>query len=121
MVAVEKIGRTVPQESIVEVAATPLISVVMPCLNEEATIGRCVEKAWRGIALAGLPGEVIVADNGSADCSVAAATAAGARVIHQPRRGYGNAYLAGFAAARGRYLVMGDSDDTYDFTEVGRL
>ena len=101
--------------------ATPLVSVVMPCLNEEATIGRCVEKAWRGIELAGVPGEVIVADNGSTDRSPQIAAAAGARVIHQPKRGYGNAYLAGFAAARGRYLVMGDSDDTYDFSELGRF
>ena len=101
--------------------AAPLVSVVMPCLNEEATIGRCVAKAWRGIELAGVPGEVIVADNGSTDRSPEIAAAAGARVIHQPKRGYGNAYLAGFAAARGRYLVMGDADDTYDFGEVGRF
>lgn len=99
----------------------PLISVVMPCLNEEATIGSCVEKALRGIAASGLPGEVVVADNGSTDRSVASARAAGARVVHQPRRGYGNAYQAGFAAARGTYLIMGDSDDTYDFTEVARF
>lgn len=100
---------------------TPMISVVMPCLNEEETIGRCVEKALRGLENVGLPGEVIVADNGSTDRSVEIAEAGGARVIHVPRQGYGNAYLAGFAAARGRYLVMGDSDDTYDFTELGRL
>jgi glycosyltransferase involved in cell wall biosynthesis len=99
----------------------PMISVVMPCLNEEETIGRCVEKAFSGIQKAGLTGEVIVADNGSTDRSVTIASASGARVIHVPRLGYGNAYLAGFAAARGRYLVMGDSDDTYDFTELGRL
>lgn len=107
------------REAVVEV--TPFVSVVMPCLNEEGTIRRCVEKALRGIALAGLRGEVIVADNGSTDRSVAIATAAGARVVHQYERGYGNAYLAGFAAAQGDYLLMGDSDDTYDFTELGRF
>lgn len=100
---------------------TPVISVVMPCLNEEATIARCVQKAFCGIEKFGLPGEVIVADNGSTDRSVTIADAGGARVVHVPRQGYGNAYLAGFAAARGRYLVMGDSDDTYDFSELGRL
>jgi len=100
---------------------TPVVSVVMPCLNEEETLGRCVEKAFRGLENVGLPGEVIVADNGSTDRSVEIADAGGARVIHVPRQGYGHAYLAGFAAARGRYLVMGDSDDTYDFTELGQL
>jgi len=97
---------------------TPELSVVMPCLDEEATIGRCVEKALLGIARCGLPGEVIVADNGSTDRSVAVALAAGARVVRQPQRGYGHAYQAGFTAARGRYLIMGDSDDTYDFAAI---
>lgn len=97
---------------------TPELSVVMPCLDEESTIGRCVEKALLGIARCGLPGEVIVADNGSTDRSVALALAAGARVVRQPQRGYGHAYQAGFAAARGRYLIMGDSDDTYDFAAI---
>ena len=96
----------------------PELSVVMPCLDEEATIGRCVEKALLGIARSGLSGEVIVSDNGSVDRSVAIALVAGARVVHQPQRGYGRAYQAGFAAARGRYLIMGDSDDTYDFAAI---
>ena len=76
------------------------ISVVMPCLNEEESVGLCVSKAWQGIRKTGLRGEVIVADNGSTDNSVAVADAAGARVVHQPRRGYGNAYMKGFSAAR---------------------
>src|SRR5450759_5160868 len=95
-----------------------VISIVMPCLNEEKTIGACVSKALEGIRRTGLPGEVVVADNGSTDRSVEIATELGARVIHQPARGYGNAYRAGFEAARGKYIVMGDSDDTYDFTEI---
>lgn len=116
-------GNVVALERVVESADddAPMISVVMPCLNEEATIGQCVSKAFVGIEHSGLPGEVIVADNGSTDGSVRIAHEAGAQVIHVPRLGYGNAYLAGFAAARGRYLVMGDSDDTYDFTELSRL
>src|SRR4051794_2195304 len=95
-----------------------VISVVMPCLNEEETIGACVSKALEGIRGTGLPGEVIVSDNGSTDRSVEIATELGARVIHQPKRGYGNAYRAGFDAARGKYIIMGDSDDTYDFTQI---
>ena len=91
------------------------ISVVMPCLDEEDSVGLCVSKAWGGIRKTGLLGEVIVSDNGSSDQSVAVAEAAGALVIHQPSRGYGNAYIKGFSAARGRIIVMGDSDDSYDF------
>jgi glycosyltransferase involved in cell wall biosynthesis len=98
-----------------------VVSVVMPCLNEEKTIGICITKALEGIRKTGLPGEVVVADNGSTDRSVEIATELGARVIHQPLRGYGNAYRAGFEAARGKYIVMGDSDDTYDFTEINQL
>src|SRR5579859_8301124 len=98
-----------------------VISVVMPCLNEEKTIGPCVSKALEGIRRTGLPGEVIVSDNGSTDRSVEIATELGARVIRQPKRGYGNAYRAGFEAAQGKYIVMGDSDDTYDFSELGQL
>ncbi|MGH7512016.1 MAG: glycosyltransferase family 2 protein [Gemmatimonadales bacterium] len=96
----------------------PLVSVVMPCLNEEEAIGPCVEKIQRTFAAAGIDGEIVVCDNGSTDASVAIAERMGARVVHQPQRGYGNAYLKGFANARGRYLVMGDADDTYDFTMI---
>ena len=99
-------------------AATPEVSVVMPCLNEEAAIGACIEKIRRTFDQAGLDGEIVVCDNGSTDGSVAIAEAMGARVVHQPERGYGNAYLKGFDSARGRYLVMGDADDTYDFTLI---
>ena len=94
------------------------ISVVMPCLNEEDSVGLCVSKAWEGIRRTGLRGEVIVSDNGSSDRSVAVAEAAGARVVHQPRLGYGNAYMKGFSVASGRIIVMGDSDDSYDFTAI---
>jgi glycosyltransferase involved in cell wall biosynthesis len=98
-----------------------VVSVVMPCLNEEETIGACVTKALEGIRKTGLPGEVIVSDNGSTDHSVEIAERLGARVVHQPERGYGNAYRKGFESARGKYIVMGDSDDTYDFTQLDTL
>ena len=99
----------------------PCVSVVMPCLNEEQTIARCIEAAWQGIAAAGVSGEVIVSDNGSSDRSVEVARAAGARVVHCERRGYGNALRAGFAAARGAWIVMGDADLSYDFREIPRF
>ncbi|HEX2047710.1 MAG TPA: glycosyltransferase family 2 protein [Acidimicrobiales bacterium] len=101
--------------------AAPDISVVMPCLNEAASVGTCIENAWEGIRRTGLSGEVVISDNGSTDGSIEVATAAGARVVRQPARGYGNAYLKGFAEARGRYIIMGDSDGSYDFTQIDRL
>jgi glycosyltransferase involved in cell wall biosynthesis len=99
----------------------PDISVVMPCLNEAGSVGRCIERAWEGIRRTGLSGEVVVSDNGSTDDSVEVAARAGARVVRQPERGYGNAYLKGFAEARGRFIIMGDSDGSYDFTQIDRL
>ena len=101
--------------------AHPSVSVVMPCLDEEETVGICVGKAIGWLRRRGIDGEVVVVDNGSTDRSVEIATAAGARVIHERRRGYGQAYLRGFAEARGDYIVMGDSDDTYDFSDLDAL
>jgi glycosyltransferase involved in cell wall biosynthesis len=98
-----------------------LISVVIPCLNEAENIERCVLTALGAMELAGIAGEVIVADNDSEDGSAELAELAGARVVHQPLRGYGSAYLAGFAAARGRYILMADADLTYDFNEIPRF
>jgi hypothetical protein len=97
------------------------VSVVMPCLNEAETLAACIERAREGLGRLGLSGEIVVADNGSTDGSVAIAEAHGARVVHVARRGYGAAYRAGFAAARGRIIVMGDSDDTYDFSRLDAL
>jgi hypothetical protein len=94
------------------------LTILMPCLNEAATIARCVEKARRFLEEAAIAGEVLIADNGSTDGSAAMAEAAGARVIHAPERGYGAALRAGIGAARGDYVIMGDADDSYDF---GRL
>lgn len=97
------------------------VSVVIPCLNEQASIARCVEKALEAFEGQSWEGEVIVADNGSEDGSPELAKDAGALVVHEPRRGYGSAYLAGFAAARGEYIVMADADLTYDFADIPRF
>ncbi len=94
------------------------LTILMPCLDEAATVGRCVGKAKAYLARAGIEGEVLVADNGSRDGSQAIATAAGARVVDADRRGYGAALLAGIRAARGRYVIMGDADDSYDFSDL---
>jgi glycosyltransferase involved in cell wall biosynthesis len=102
-------------------AASVRVSVVIPCLNEEENIEACVKSALEAMADAGIAGEVVVADNASEDRSAQLARAAGARVVHEPRRGYGSAYLAGFAAARGEYIVMGDADLTYDFSEIPKF
>ena len=97
------------------------VSVVMPCLNEADTVAACVRSAREALAAAGLVGEVIVADNGSTDGSLELARAAGARVITVAARGYGNALMAGIEAAHGRYVVMGDADQSYDFAETPRF
>jgi len=97
------------------------VSVVIPCLNEAGNIERCVADARRALEDAGLAGEVLVVDNASEDGSAELARGAGARVVHEPRRGYGSAYLAGFAAAHGDYIVMADADLTYDFDDIPRF
>jgi glycosyltransferase involved in cell wall biosynthesis len=94
------------------------VSVVMPCLNERLTLGTCVKKAKTTIDRLGIRGEVIVADNGSTDGSQALAESLGARVVPIETRGYGSALRGGIAAARGKYVIMGDSDDSYDFTQL---
>jgi glycosyltransferase involved in cell wall biosynthesis len=98
-----------------------LVSVVIPCLNEAENIEVCVRTAREVLQSSGMDGEVLVVDNASEDDSAALASAAGARVVSEPRRGYGSAYLAGFAAARGQYIVMADADLTYDFNEIPRF
>jgi glycosyltransferase involved in cell wall biosynthesis len=96
----------------------PELSVVIPCLNEAGTIGICVWKAQASLERLGITGEVIVADNGSTDGSQAVAEELGARVVPVPERGYGRALGGGIAAARGRWVVMGDADDSYDFAQL---
>ncbi|MCU0563519.1 MAG: glycosyltransferase family 2 protein [Desulfobacterales bacterium] len=94
------------------------LTILMPCLNEAETLGRCVAKARAFLVRAGVDGEVLVADNGSSDGSPGTAEAGGARVVAVAERGYGAALRGGIAAARGRYVVMGDADDSYDFSEL---
>jgi glycosyltransferase involved in cell wall biosynthesis len=105
----------------VSVETAPSVTVVIPCLNEAETIGESVRRAHAALGRLDRPCEVLVVDNGSDDGSAELAAAAGARVIHEPRRGYGSAYLAGFAAAETDYLVMVDADLTYDFEEIPRF
>jgi glycosyltransferase involved in cell wall biosynthesis len=113
--------RPVTPESSADDHPSPRLSVVMPCLNEVLTLGTCVDKAIVTMRRLGIAGEVIVADNGSTDGSQESAAGRGARVIPIASRGYGSALRGGIAAARGEYVVMGDSDDSYDFTQIGEF
>ena len=97
------------------------VSVVMPCLNEEATVGTCIRKALETMKELGINGEVVISDNGSTDRSVVIAEELGARVVHQPEKGYGNAYIKGLSEAKGRFIVLADSDDSYDLTDLERF
>jgi glycosyltransferase involved in cell wall biosynthesis len=94
------------------------LTILMPCLNEAETIETCIRKAQGYLSRSGISGEVVIADNGSTDGSQAMAEALGARVVDVPVKGYGAALGAGIAAARGRYIIMGDSDDSYDFSRL---
>jgi glycosyltransferase involved in cell wall biosynthesis len=95
------------------------MTVLMPCLNEAETLAVCIRKALASLETLGVKGEVLIADNGSTDGSQEIATTLGARVVQVERKGYGNALMRGIAMARGKYVIMGDSDDSYDFTNLG--
>src|SRR5437588_9527300 len=97
------------------------LSIVMPCLNESDTLAVCLDNAWRALKEHGISGEVIVADNGSTDGSQQIAASLGARVVPVAQKGYGSALMGGISAARGKYVIMGDADDSYDFLEAPRL
>src|SRR5262245_16932832 len=103
-------------------AGVPIeVSVVMPCLNEADTLEACVRRAQEALARVDIAGEIIVADNGSTDDSVAIAGRLGVRVVHVASRGYGSALMGGIAVARGTYIIMGDADSSYDFLELPRI
>lgn len=97
------------------------VSVVMPCLNEAQSIGICIEKAKKAFKDHNINGEIIVSDNGSTDGSVDIAIKSGVKVVHQPLRGYGNAYIKGIKSAKGKYIIIGDADNTYDFLEIHKF
>lgn len=101
--------------------ALPEVSIVMPCLNEADTLETCIRKAQRALAEHNISGEIVVADNGSTDGSQAIARRIGARVVNVERKGYGNALMGGIASARGKFVIMGDADDSYDFLEIPRF
>lgn len=107
-----------PDETAVSSPSTCELSFVMPCLDEAETVGICVAKARRFLTDHGIDGEVVVADNGSTDGSQRIAQEAGARLIDVAEHGYGAALRAGFRAAQGRFIIMGDADDSYDFSAV---
>ena len=94
------------------------LTILMPCLNEEETLAICIEKAQNYLERSAIAGEVLIADNGSTDSSIAIAESKGARVVHVPIKGYGSAILHGIKSARGRYVIMGDADDSYDFSHL---
>jgi glycosyltransferase involved in cell wall biosynthesis len=97
------------------------LTVLMPCLNEAETIARCIKKAQIGIQKAGVRGEILIADNGSADGSQAIGETLGAHVVAVKEKGYGNAVIGGTRAALGQWIIMGDADDSYDFSEADRF
>ncbi len=97
------------------------LSIVMPCLNEERTVGACIEKAFGFLRTQGIAGEVVIGDNGSTDASVRIAESLGARVAPASKKGYGFALMAGIKAAQGKYVIMGDADDSYDFSALGEM
>jgi len=95
------------------------LSILMPCLNEAETLATCIKKAQKALDDLNVDGEIVIADNGSTDGSPEIAASLGARVIHVAEKGYGSALLGGIKAARGKYIIMGDADDSYDFTNLG--
>ncbi len=97
------------------------LTILMPCLNEAETLALCIEKAKAGIKNAGVPGEILIADNGSTDGSQAIAEKLGARLIAVREKGYGSALIGGTRAAAGKWILMGDADDSYDFSQADRF
>jgi glycosyltransferase involved in cell wall biosynthesis len=114
--------RSIAVAPVLRPAPEPIeLSVIMPCLNEAETLESCIVKAKQAMQRANISGEVVIADNGSTDASVAIADRLGARVVNVRSKGYGNALMGGIAVAKGKYVVMGDADDSYDFGHIPRF
>src|SRR3984893_7757143 len=125
MLKTERDGRSANQDESEAVALAehdhpvqPELSILMPCLNEARTLASCIKKAQLFLKLQSVSGEIVVADNGSTDGSIEIAEKLSARVVRVPTRGYGAALAAGIEAARGKYVIMGDSDESYDFSAL---
>jgi glycosyltransferase involved in cell wall biosynthesis len=118
-------GAILQENTAIPVAAEdttpPEVSIVMPCLNEADTLAVCIGKAKRALENGNIHGEIIVADNGSTDSSVEIAKTMGARVVHVETKGYGSALMGGITAARAKFIIMGDADDSYDFGDIGKF
>lgn len=117
----EKVSRASAAQPTPEGPDDLVVTIVMPCLNEAESLAPCIEMAHEGLRLAGVKGEILIADNGSTDGSQALAESLGARVAHVESRGYGSALQGGIAAARGKYVLMGDADGSYDFRHLNRF
>jgi glycosyltransferase involved in cell wall biosynthesis len=117
----KKPGNTVKSDYEISGSTPVELSVVIPCLNEADTLATCIEKAKRALSDSSIAGEIIVADNGSTDESLTIASRLGARVVRVDAKGYGSALMGGIAAARGKYIIMGDADDSYDFMEIPKF
>jgi glycosyltransferase involved in cell wall biosynthesis len=114
-------ARLAEATSVEDEGAAPLVSAIIPCLNEERTIGICIRKALGAFAKRGIAGEIVVCDNGSTDRSIMIAGSLGARIVYQPVKGYGAAITAAAGAAKGRYMIMADADDSYDWSQLGQF
>jgi hypothetical protein len=117
----EKVSRAGAPEASQDAPNDLVVTIVMPCLNEAESLAPCIEMAHEGLRLAGVKGEILIADNGSTDGSQELAESLGARVAHIQARGYGSALQGGIAAARGKYVLMGDADGSYDFRHLNRF
>ena len=117
----EKVSRVGAPDASQEVPNDLVVTIVMPCLNEAESLAPCIKMAHEGLRLAGVKGEILIADNGSTDGSQELAESLGARVAHIEARGYGSALQGGIAAARGKYVLMGDADGSYDFRHLNRF
>ncbi|MGB8476173.1 MAG: glycosyltransferase family 2 protein [Candidatus Acidiferrum sp.] len=118
---VDSTASLAPRQAPSTIPTAPELSIVMPCLNGADTLGTCIERARQALRESGIDGEVIIADNGSSDGSQEIAARLGARLVPVKAKGYGNALMDGIHAACGKFIIMGDADDSYDFLEAPKI